>query len=156
MAAYVDLAYVKSVGSMPSADVDAVNDLFPGTFTTIAESVSRLFDGRLAKRYTTPVENPPEELKLHVAHVILWHFWNKRGRNASSEQDSLVIDGNKDAAMAWLEELADSENGKIELPRRVVGKPDADQITKGAPFVYSESSPNEWIDRQAEAVRGHR
>lgn len=149
--AYVDKDYVKLVGSMPPADVDAVDALYPGTFDALAESVSRTFDARLAKRYAAPFEDPPETLRWHVAQCVAAALWQKRGYNPGSAQDQ-IIQENKAEALAWLKEAADSSEGLVELPRRE-DEPKSDGVTRGGPLGYSEASPYVWTDDQADEGR---
>lgn len=151
MAAYVDLAYVKTVGSMPPADLDALESLYPGTFAAVAESVSRVFDGRLWKRYAAPFASPyPEALKWHVAQVVVAALWQKRGYNPGSAQDA-IIQSNREAALAWLKEAADSKDGLIELPLRE--NTTAEGVARGGPRAYHEASPYRWTDVQRDAGR---
>jgi hypothetical protein len=151
--AYVDIEYVKLVGTMPAHDIDALEALTPGTFSAIASSVSRIFDARLFKRYKTPfVEPVPEVVRWHVAHVVVAALWKKRGFNPGSEQDAL-IERAKDEALAWLKEAADSKEGLVELPIREA-TPDATGVVKGGPIADSEATPYEWVDKQSEAADG--
>lgn len=151
MAAYVDITYVKFVGSMPAADIDALEGLYPGTFAAVAEAVSRVFDGRLAKRYAAPFASPyPEALRWHVAQVVVANLWQKRGYNPGSAQDA-IIEKNREDAFAWLKEAADSKDGLIELPLRA--DTTVEGVSKGAPLFYSETSPYRWTDLEREAGR---
>jgi hypothetical protein len=148
---YVDIAYVKLVGSMPASDIDALEGLYPGTFDGMAEAVSRMFDARLAKRYAAPFAEPyPEALKWNVAHVVVASLWQKRGYNPGSAQDE-IIQTNRTEALAWLKEAADSKEGLIELPLRE--DTTADGVVKGGPLGYHEASPYVWTDRQREDGR---
>lgn len=148
MSAYVDMAYVKLVGSMPAADIDAVETMYPGTFVGLASAVSRLFDSRLAKRYAAPfAASVPEAVKLNVAFVVVAHLWKKRGFNPGSAQDEL-IEKDRLEALAWLKEAADSKEGLVELPLRE-DLPSGDGVERGGPLGYSETSPYKWTDRQA-------
>ncbi len=152
MAAYVDLDYVKLVGSMPPADVDAVDALFPGSFAAIALSVSRMFDARLHKRYVTPFENDvPEALRWHVAAVVVAELWRKRGYNPGNALDE-TIERRRQEALEWLKEAADSKDGLAELPTRDTGADEA-AVTKGGPYGYSEQSPYVAFDQQADDAR---
>jgi phage gp36-like protein len=151
MAGYVDIEYVKLVGSMPAADVDQLDTLYAGTVAGVSEAVSRMFDARLAKRYAAPFATPyPEALKWHVAQVVVYTLWQKRGFNPSSEMDSLITK-NRDEALAWLKEAADAKDGLIELPLRQ--DTTAEGVSKGAPLSYHEQSPYKWTDLQAEEAR---
>lgn len=152
MPGYVDAAYVKLVSSMPGEDVDALEVLYPGVVDAIALSVSRMFDSRLAKRYAAPFEAPyPEALKWNVAAVVAAALWKKRGYNPGSAQDTL-IQTDKEEALAWLKEAADSKDGLVELPLRE-DKPRTEGVTKAFPLSYSEASPYTWTDRQRDAAR---
>lgn len=153
MPAYVDLAYVKAIGSMPAADIDLVESLYPTTFDTLALAISRLFDARLGKRYGAPWDagDVPEVVKLHVAHVVVYFLWKKRGFNPGSAQDELVV-ADKDAAEAWLKEAADSKDGLIELPLKE-STPKVEGVSRGGPLSYTETSPYVWTDRQVEDGR---
>lgn len=148
--AYVDGDFIRLVGSMPPADIDALEVLYPGVVEGVSKAVSRLFDSKLIKRYAAPFEDPiPEALRWNVAHVVVSVLWQKRGYNPGSAQDQ-IIEKNKAEAFAWLTEAADSEKGLVELPLRQ-GDPEA--VTKGGPLGYSEASPFVWTDIQAEAAR---
>jgi len=145
--------YVKLVGSMPAADIDALETLFPGTFLGVATSVSRLFDARLAKRYEAPFAdypNCPEAVKWNVAQVVVAALWQKRGYNPGSAQDE-IVQTNKADALAWLKEAADSKDGLVELPLRA--DTTATVVMRGGPRSYSEQSPYAWTDAQADAGR---
>lgn len=150
---YVTIDYVKIVGSMPAADVDALEALYPGTFVGVVTAVSAMFDARLAKRYAVPFGGDPfepaqvpEAIKWHVAAVVVYTLWKKRGFNPSSDQDAL-IEKDRDEALAWLKEAADSKDGLVELPLR------ADSNTSGIigakPISAHQASPYAWTDEQA-------
>ena len=148
MTAYVDADYVKLVGSMPPADVDALEALYPGVVDGVATSVSRMFDARLTKRYAAPFAEPvPEALKWNVAHVVVAALWQKRGYNPGSAQDA-IVQQNKADALAWLKEAADSKDGLVELPLK---EGEGEAVTKAAPLGYSEASPYRWTDVQRDA-----
>lgn len=151
MAAYVDMDFVKLVGSMPASDIDAVELIYPGTFAAIAESVSRQFDARLAKRYAVPyaADKVPEVVRWNVTQVVVAALWQKRGYNPGSAQDE-IIRTNKAEALEWLKEAADSEKGLVEL---LVKDTSTEAVTKTAPLAYSEQSPYVWTDLQREDGR---
>ncbi|MBX3218914.1 MAG: DUF1320 family protein [Labilithrix sp.] len=151
MPAYVDIDYVKLVGSMPASDVDALEALYPGTVNGVAEAVSRMFDARLAKRYAAPFSSPyPEALRWNVAQVVAAVLWQKRGYNPGSAQDA-IIQENKADALAWLKEAADSEKGLVELPLREDKR--VEGVSRGGPLGYSETSPYVWTDHQRDGGR---
>lgn len=161
--AYVDLDFVKAVGSMPAADIDILETAFPGTFDAIAGTVTRMFDAKLTKRYSTPfgldslgafdIDRVPDVIKLNVCDVVIYYLWRKRGFNPGSAQDEDAIIGARDRAITWLQEAADSQNGLIELPLRDTGV-DQNAVVKAAPLSYTETSPFVWADRQREIGSG--
>lgn len=147
---YVDLPYVKAVGSMPAADVDAVVAMFPSTFDEIAKSISAIFFASLHKQYSVFEAPYPEALRWHVAKVVVAELWKKRGYNAGHALDE-EIDKDADKAWAWMREAANAKDGLVELPRRadLAGTAGSD---RGGPLAQSEASPYEWIDDQAERI----
>lgn len=150
---YVDLDYVKLVGSMPPADVDAVNALYPGKFVAIATALSAMAEARLHKRYATPFQEPfPEALRWHVAQLVVAELWRMRGYNPGHELDRTIEERRKEA-LDWLKEAADSKEGLVELPKRA-DQAGTSAIDRGGPLCESEPSPYDWIDAQAEAIRG--
>lgn len=153
MNAYVDIDFVKLVGSLPAEDIDLLEEKYPGLFDKLSKSVSRYFDSRLTKRYDVEDmhADPPEGLKWEVAHYILFFLWKKRGFNPGSAQDQLIIEDKKHAD-DWLKEAADSKDGLIELPKKEADG-GAGGITRGGPLGYSETSPYVWMDRQEEDGR---
>lgn len=161
-AIYIDDDYVKSVGSMPSDDVDFLRTNESAFLDGVYKAVTRLFDVKLAKRYVTPlgldangafdVSRVPESVRLMCADVALLRMWRKRGFNPGSQQDENAIIKAHDDAMQWLNEAADAEKGFVELPR-LTTTPDGELIAKGAPMSYSEQSPYTFTDRQADEGR---
>lgn len=156
--AYVDLDYVCLVSPIREEAARAYDLEHPGSFTAIAESVSRMFDARLAKRYVTPFDTtkPPEALRFHVGSCVAYQLWLKIGYDPGSQQDSNIKEA-RDEALSWLKDAADSVEGTVELPRREdTTKSDAIAVTRSRPLAYSEATPFEWTRRQAERVRGQR
>lgn len=92
---YVDIEFVKAIGSMPSHDIDAVEALYPGFFERSAEAASRKFDDRAV------AENEREQVRRHVAALVIADIWAKRGTNTEPETDALVV-ARKSAAVQWL------------------------------------------------------
>ncbi len=141
------MPYVKLVGSMPASDIDALEALYPGTFDGVARAVSRMFDARLVKRYAAPFAAPyPEALRWNVAQVVVAALWQKRGYNPGSAQDE-IIQKNKEDALAWVKEAADSRDGLVELPLREDLASSAG-VARGGPLGYAEQSPYTWTDLQ--------
>lgn len=150
---YVDIAYVKLVGSMPPADVDAVDGLFAGKFVAIATAISAMFEARLHKRYATPFEQPyPEALRWHVAQCVVAEMWRARGYNPGHPLDQTIEDRRKEA-LEWVKEAADSKDGLVELPKRA-DEAGTSAVNRGGPLGYSEASPWAWTDVQKETLGG--
>ncbi len=154
MTEYVDIDYVKLVGQMLPDEIDAVESANPGFTAANALAVSRLFDSILAKRYATPVREPvPESLKYNVAQVVVQRLWRRHGDSPTNQAKTDEVNEAAKDAIAWARDGANSEIGLVELPAREGAQTDADGVSKGGPFVYSEQSPYTWNDVQADAVR---
>lgn len=153
--AYVDLGYVQNVGTVPTQILAAFDEANPGSFAAIAESVSRMFDARLHKRYNTPFAEPyPEAIRFHVAQVVSYQVWIKVGYNPGSAQDEGIKTA-RDDALAWLKDAADSQDGTVELPvRETPATGDASAISRSRPLSYNEASPYVWTRIQASRARG--
>ena len=154
MSCYPTIQDVKDLGTLPAEDIDELEVRYPGITLRVATKVSAQFDARLAKRYAAPFQQPyPDVLVDHVARVVAYRLTLKRGFNPSSEQDQLIKE-EKDEALAWLKEAADSKDGLIELPLRQETPPGGSAINVGGPYGYSEAGPYEWLDRQKERLDG--
>ncbi|AKT38258.1 phage protein Gp36 family protein [Chondromyces crocatus] len=156
MSCYVTIDDIKDLGTLPAEDIDEIERLWPGLTLRIATKVSAHFDSRLAKRYAAPFREPyPDVIIDNVARVVAYRLTLKRGFNPSSEQDQL-IQQEKDEALAWVKEAADSKDGLIELPARQATPPDVAAVNAGGPLGYSEQSPYTWPVLQAKAARHER
>lgn len=102
-------------------------------------------------RHATHVACNVEAVTLWLTALVTYDAYRKLGFDPSSAQDATVID-EYNAAQAALTEAANSETGIYDLPLRA--DKDASAIVHGGPFAYSEASPYEWTDQQAEAIRG--
>ena len=154
--AYVDLDYIRDHGTMDPESVDAFEASSPGVIDKLAESVSKIFDAKLRKRYAAPFKEPyPEALRYHVAQFVCFQIWIRRGFNPGSEQDALLT-RMRDEAYEWLQEAADSKDGLIELPLRETDPPEGKAIVRSGPIGRSDASPYEWTDRQRARIRGGR
>lgn len=142
----------KILTAMPPEDVEGVEAKFPGYIAAkIAVSTSRMH-ARLAKRYATPFASPAPEIVLGwIEAETTPMVYRKRGWNPGDEQAAQIEQDRVDA-LAEQKEAADAENGLYDLPLRADNN--ASGISKGEPFGYSEASPYEWTDVQAEAIRG--
>lgn len=152
--AYVDIEYVQLIGTVPPQVLAAFHEANPGAVDAICESVSRMFDARLHKRYATPFAAPvPEALRFHVAQVVSYQIWLKVGYNPGSAQDEAIKTA-RDDALEWLKDAADSQAGTVELPvREAPVDGDTSAISRSRPLSYNEASPYTWTRRQAERAR---
>lgn len=158
MSCYPTMQDVKDVSSLPASDIDNLESLYsnpllsePSFFRRVATFVSAEFDSRLMKRYLAPFVDPvPDVLRLMTARVVGYRLLLKRGFNPNSAQDQLVVD-EKNEAIGWLKEAADSKDGCVELPARQTSSPHATAVDVGGPLGYSEGSdPYTWVDLQSE------
>jgi hypothetical protein len=109
------------------------------------QATSGRADGRLRKRYETPVRNPPDPLKMYVVAVVTRRAFLFRGVDPSSKQFQ-EITADASAAEADLKETADGEHGLWDLPIRTNSQ--ASGVTKGGTRVYSAASPYVGNDEQ--------
>lgn len=137
---------------MPSDDVDLLEAKEPGFLDAqIVMAKGRLY-AQLRKRYAVPFADPAPEIFLGwVATCVTPVAYRKRGWNPSDEQSAAIEQDRKDA-LAEVQLAADAQNGLFDLPLRE--NTTADGISLGGPLGYSEPSPYDWRDAQAEAIRG--
>jgi Protein of unknown function (DUF1320) len=153
MSCYVTIQDIKDLGTLPAEDIDLLEAKYPGVTLRVATRISGIFDSRLIKRYAAPFKEPyPDALVDNVARVVAWRLLLKRAFNPSSEQDQLVKE-EKDEALAWLKEAADSKDGLVELPIKQATPPGVSGVNAGGPLGYSEASPYEWTDIQVREAR---
>ncbi len=138
---------------MPPADVNALEANRSGFITKRLEIRTGEIHARLAKRYATPFssDSPPDAVVGWLVALVTLDAYMARGFNPGSEQDGIVVADSQRAQDA-IKEAADSQTGLYDLPLRQdsVG---TSGVTLGGPLGYSEASPYEWTDVQAEAVR---
>lgn len=142
----------KARSIMPSADVDALETQEPGFLDAQLSMVTDRINSQLRKRYAVPFESPVPEIFLGWLTAIVTPLaYRKRGWNPSDEQSQAIEQDRKDA-LAEVQLAADSEIGLFDLPlRETTGE---SGISRGGPLGYSEASPYDWTDVQAEAIRG--
>jgi hypothetical protein len=138
---------------MPTEMVARLENKSPGWLQTKLNAKSAWINAKLWKRYAVPFVSPYPEIILDwLAALVTPEAYAKIGFNPSSEQDKSSILEPADQARDEIDEAADAEKGKFELPLRQ--DTTAPGISRGAPFVYSEQSPYVWADRQSLAARG--
>lgn len=152
MSAYLDLPEFRARTVMPSADVDIVEALHPGFLDSRLAVHTSKINVRLRKRYAVPFAAPVPEIVLGwLVALVTLEAYQKRGWNPGDAQSAQIEAASNDARDE-LKEAADGDDGLLDLPLRedttVTG------ITQGGPFSYAEPSPYDWVDAQAEAIRG--
>ena len=150
MAAYLTLAEFKGLTIMPSADVDEVETAQAGWIASQLDLWSRYIDARLRKRYEAPFSAPyPLTVTMWLTHLVTTEVYLKRGVDPNDAQWEIVTQ-RAEQAKAELEEAADSEKGKFDLPLR--SDTTNTGITQGTPAVYSEASPYVAFDGQRDTA----
>lgn len=108
-------------------------------------------NARLRKRYAAPFAAPvPKTVIGWLAALVLPDLYEARGWDDSDAHAQSLKDA-ATLAREQMKEAADSEVGLFDLPLRQ--DTDESGISKGGPLGYSEASPYEWTDVQAEALR---
>lgn len=137
---------------MPAQDVDWLESTRPGFIEKRLAYNSSRINARCRKRYAAPFAVPAPELVVGwLVDLTTLDAYQARGWNPSDEQSALVKAA-ADRAEAETKEAADGEAGLFDLPLRE--DTTADGISRGGPLVYAEASPYDWVDVQAEAIRG--
>jgi hypothetical protein len=138
---------------MPAEMIQRLEQRSPGWLQTKLNSRSSWIDAKLGKRYAVPFAAPRPEIVLDwLAALVTPEAYAKIGFNPSSEEDKASIIDPADQARDEIDEAADAQNGKYELPLRA--DTTANGISRGGPRVYSEQSPYVGFDRQAATGRG--
>jgi hypothetical protein len=145
---------------LPAHVLTEIEQRSPGWLATQIEAVSATIDARLSKRYRVPFAGPPyPALVLNwIVDIVSFNAWLKRGASPTDEMIEAFKEKH-DAAVAQMQEAADSEIGLFELPGAVGGAdPGAPGgattgVSLGGPQSYSEQSPYVASDRQRETGR---
>ena len=148
---YLDVAGFRARTGMPMADVDLVEQQEPGYIYGRLVAGSAKINAQLEKRYPAPFVEPVPEVVLDwLTDIVTIQVYLKRGVNPSDAQFQVFLDASN-TAKEEIAKAANSQTGLFELPL-VTNAGSA--ISQGGPLGYSEASPYEWTDRQAEAIYG--
>ena len=132
---------------MPMNGVDELQTRYPGWLDAMLTSYSGMIDARLAKRYATPFAVPViAPIKLLLTRLVDPIAYTKRGVDSSDAQQDRLDALYKQAELD-LAEMADSENGKYDLPVRA-DLPNVSGLRQPQVLTRSEVSPFEWPRRQ--------
>lgn len=133
---------------MPAADVDYLEQAFPGWLQRRLDEETAYMEARLRKRYVVPLDrtSPPFIALRWLTDIVTQAAFHLRGHNATSEQDDKAINEPADRARAELKEAADSKDGLFDLPTRDAAG--GSGVVSGGPLSYSETSPYLGFDLQ--------
>jgi len=149
---YLDVSTFRARTVMPPEDVDYLEERAPGFLLSRLRIATSRIDAKLRKRYAVPFVAPVAEIVLGwVTAIVTVDAYQKRGANPSDAQFAQIV-SDRDLALEELEAAANAETGLFELPLREDAPTNA--VTRGVPLAYSEPSPYDWIDKQAEALNG--
>jgi len=146
MAGYWDVDYLRTMGSVPGPVLAEFDEANPGRLLAIIESISRLMDSYLFKRYATPFAAPyPEVVKFHGTQIMSYQLRIIIGFDPGSQQDDQIVKA-RDAAFAWLEQAANARDGLVELPKREPdpGKQDTSGVARRKARAFSFASAIDW------------
>lgn len=153
--AYLTTAELKTLSTMPASDFEAVVARHAAFVEETLDVLSSEIDTVLRKRYAVPfvAPNVPKIVRRWLADMATAELYLKRGADPTNTQLERHFAA-ADRAREQMQASADSENGRYDLPTTNAG--DTSAISKGGPYGYSEASPYDWTDAQAEAIRGGR
>ena len=146
MAGYFDVDYLRTMGSVPDSVLTDFDEANPGRLLAIIESISRLMDSYLFKRYATPFQDPvPEIVKFHGAQIMSHQLRLIIGFDPGSRQDEEIVNA-RNAAFTWLEQAANARDGLVELPLREpeAGKQDVSGVGRKKVRAFSYLSAIDW------------
>ena len=149
---YLDYDGFRALTTLPDQFVCEVEDVAPGWVEGQLEYWARWIDSRLRKRYATPfaafnaTPPTPPAVQGWLSRIVTVRVWIKRGVDPNDLQFGMIND-DAIAAMAEVQEAADSVEGKFDLPLRT--DQDGSAINRGNPRSYSEASPYVWTDVQS-------
>jgi hypothetical protein len=132
---------------MPMNGIDELVTRYPGWLDAMLESYSGMIDARLAKRYVTPLPAPViTPIKLILTRLVDPIAYTKRGVDSSDAQQERLDSLYKQAELD-LAEMADSENGKYDLPLRA-DYPNISGLKQPAVLARYDITGYEWPRRQ--------
>lgn len=150
---YLDVEGFRLRTMAPAQRVTEVENKVPGWLQTRLNARSSWINAQLAKRYATPFASPPPEIVCEwLTYLVTPELYAKLGFNPSAEDDKALILDPADRARDEIDEAADAENGKYELPLRQ--DTTATGVSKGGPFSSSQASPYAWMDVQRSRAVG--
>ena len=153
MSQYLTLTSFRGLTLAPASYVDFVESDEPGWIAGQLAQISALIDAKLAKRYATPFasDSPPVVVTDWLQRIMTMRLYLKRGIDPTDRQ---IEEIRADAKAAWDEivDAANSKDGLTELPLRA-DSPGSDGIVRAAPLSYTETSPYDWSQNQAEENR---
>lgn len=150
--AYLDVDGLKLHSLMPAEDIDRLEVAAPGWLGKKLETKSRWIDAQLRKRYAVPFPeaSPPDAATDWLARIVTKLGYLRLGVNPTDPQFELIAK-DADTAEAEVQQAANGEGGLWELPLRQ--DTNAQGISKGTPYAYSEQSPYVAFDRQGATAR---
>lgn len=148
--AYLTVTEFREKSIMPGEDVDFLETYYPTFLTNLLEDWSAEIDARLAKRYDVPFDasSPPRVIQRWLTSLVTREAYLKRGAQATSEMDGLII-SQAEKAEASILEAANSETGLYALPLKQ-SSPNTSGVTKGRPLVRSAKTPYDWPNNQGD------
>lgn len=136
---------------MPAEDVLLIEAERPGFLDAAIKGARHDLYARLRKRYKVPFDPEPEIFVQWISRLVTPIAYRARGTNPQ-DPTITVLEEERKNVYAEVREAVDAKDGLYDLP--LVPEGDASGISKGGPLGYSEPSPYDWLDRQAEALRG--
>jgi hypothetical protein len=148
MSQYVTVPEFRTRSVMPGAYVDELEIGAPGFLQSRLVARSSFTDRYLGRRFPVPFDAPyPEAVLDWVTRLVTPEAYQRRGVDPSDLSMQAAIDS---AARAE-EEIRQAANGEMLIDFYTEDK--RSRITKGAPLMYSETSPYVARDIQRSAGR---
>lgn len=136
---------------MPREAVDRLQNRDADWLQTCLNDWSTWINGKLRKRYAVPFAAPvPTIILVWLTRLVTPEAYLKLGVQPTDEQTKSILD-RADETRDEIDEAADAQNGKFELP--LIGDTADASVSKGGPLSYTEQSPYVAFDIQAEIAR---